>query len=262
MGVRFACHHCGKPLNIKIELAGKRAVCPACSGKIRIPLEDAETSLPVEAKPTRTSAADEALEPAHQEATKSQKLLGSTTADADPTLESAGQKSAPIEATAQKIGSQVLAPSPNHIEKVLQEFDATASWYVRPPGGGQYGPANAETFGQWIQEGRVAASSLVWRDGWSQWRTATEAFPDISAQLPGAAEDLSLGGFDTQAASSAKALREKSTGDSAIANQKVAGENDLGKQARGRSLRRSVLIVILLIVAVSLAGALYFVANR
>ena len=95
----------------------------------------------------------------------------------------------------------------------------------------QYGPANTETFGQWIQEGRVAASSLVWRDGWSQWRTATEAFPDISAQLPGAAEDLSLGGFDTQAASSAKALREKSTGDSAIANQKVAGENDLGKQA-------------------------------
>ena len=166
---------------------------------------------------------DEALEPAHQEATTSQKLLGSTTADADPTLESAGQKSAPIEATAQKIGSQVLTPSPNHIEKVLQEFDATASWYVRPPGGGQYGPANTETFGQWIQEGRVAASSLVWRDGWSQWRTATEAFPDISAQLPGAAEDLSLGDFDTQAASSAKALREKSTGDSAIANRKLPG---------------------------------------
>lgn len=257
MGVRFACHHCGKPLNIKTELAGKRAVCPACSGKIRIPLEDAETSLPVEVKPTRSMEADKALESAG-----SQKLLESTTADADQTPESVSQQRVPIEATAQKIGSQVLAPSPNHVEKVLQEFDAAASWYVRPPGGGQYGPANTETFGQWIQEGRVAASSLVWRDGWSQWRTATEAFPDISAQLPGAAEDLSLGGFDTQAASSAKALREKGTGDSAIANQKVAGENDLGKQARGRSLRRSVLIVILLIVAVSLAGALYFVANR
>ncbi|MEC8474907.1 MAG: DUF4339 domain-containing protein, partial [Planctomycetota bacterium] len=207
--------------------------------------------------PTRSSEADKA-----QESTESQKLLGSTTADADQTLESVEQDGAPIEATAQKIGSQVLAPSPNQVEKALQAFDATASWYVRPPGGGQYGPANTQTFGQWIQEGRVAAFSLVWRDGWSQWRTATESFPDISAQLPGAAEDLSLSGFDTPAASSSKALREEHTGDSAIGNQKVVGKNDLGKQARGRSLRRSVSIVILLIVAVSLAGALYFVANR
>ena len=60
--------------------SGQESSMPRLLGKIRIPLEDAETSLPVEAKPTRTSAADEALEPAHQEATTSQKLLGSTTA--------------------------------------------------------------------------------------------------------------------------------------------------------------------------------------
>ncbi len=48
MGIRFACHECGKRLNIKSELAGRRGVCPACSAKMRIPLSDAETSTPVE----------------------------------------------------------------------------------------------------------------------------------------------------------------------------------------------------------------------
>ena len=37
MGIRFACHACGKRLNIKSELAGRRGVCPACSQTISHP---------------------------------------------------------------------------------------------------------------------------------------------------------------------------------------------------------------------------------
>jgi hypothetical protein len=48
------------------------------------------------------------------------------------------------------------------------------SWYVRPGAGGQYGPADTETFRQWVREGRVTADSLIWRDGWPNWQSAHE----------------------------------------------------------------------------------------
>ena len=49
MGIRFACHVCGKQLNIKRDLAGKRGVCPKCQSRFRIPLENTVQSTPVEA---------------------------------------------------------------------------------------------------------------------------------------------------------------------------------------------------------------------
>ena len=54
-----------------------------------------------------------------------------------------------------------------------------ACWYVRPPTGGQYGPAKPNTMRQWIAEGRVTADSLVWREGWPDWKIASVAFPDL-----------------------------------------------------------------------------------
>lgn len=56
-----------------------------------------------------------------------------------------------------------------------------AIWYVRPPSGGQYGPARGEIMRKWLGEGRVSPDSLVWREGWSDWRTAAEAFPSLGA---------------------------------------------------------------------------------
>ncbi len=35
---------------------------------------------------------------------------------------------------------------------------------------------------QWIVEGRVAADSLVWREGWPQWLPAGTVFAELSAQ--------------------------------------------------------------------------------
>lgn len=53
-----------------------------------------------------------------------------------------------------------------------------AVWYVRPPSGGQFGPADSATFYQWMKENRVAREALVWRDGWPQWMNAGEAFEE------------------------------------------------------------------------------------
>jgi hypothetical protein len=59
-----------------------------------------------------------------------------------------------------------------------------AVWYVRPPSGGQYGPAAGPTMRSWLQEGRVTGNSLVWRDGWPDWRSAAATFPSLATAQP------------------------------------------------------------------------------
>jgi hypothetical protein len=55
-----------------------------------------------------------------------------------------------------------------------------AVWYVRPPAGGQYGPAAGDVMRKWLGEGRVSADSLVWREGWPDWRKAAKVFPSLA----------------------------------------------------------------------------------
>ncbi len=59
------------------------------------------------------------------------------------------------------------------------EESPEAIWYVRPPSGGQYGPARGDIMRKWVGEGRVSQDSLVWREGWNDWRTAGQVFPGL-----------------------------------------------------------------------------------
>lgn len=43
---------------------------------------------------------------------------------------------------------------------------------------------------RWIQEGRVSADSLVWREGWSDWLTAGPVFPTLNATYTAPAASL------------------------------------------------------------------------
>jgi hypothetical protein len=52
-------------------------------------------------------------------------------------------------------------------------------WYIRPPSGGQFGPAPGELMRTWMNEGRVSADSLVWREGWRDWQEAGTVFPKL-----------------------------------------------------------------------------------
>lgn len=137
MGIRFACHGCGKPLNIKHELAGKRGVCPACQLRFRIPREDQEYSLPLDPSATDATASD---------------------------------------APAAEIDIEEVAAAFDPFE------DPSAQWYVRPPSGGRYGPANGTTMRQWIAQQRITPDSLLWRDGWPQWRKGSEFVPQWSPE--------------------------------------------------------------------------------
>jgi hypothetical protein len=61
-----------------------------------------------------------------------------------------------------------------------------AIWYVRPASGGQYGPASGEVLRTWIDEGRVTGDSLLWREGWTDWRLAGSVVPGLGTELPAA----------------------------------------------------------------------------
>jgi hypothetical protein len=61
-------------------------------------------------------------------------------------------------------------------EVIVEAPDAT--WYVRPASGGQYGPAPAAIVWQWLIEDRIGHDSLVWREDWPDWLSATQVFSD------------------------------------------------------------------------------------
>lgn len=56
-----------------------------------------------------------------------------------------------------------------------------AVWYVRPPTGGQFGPADGTIMRRWLNEGRVSADALVWREGWPDWKPAGPVFPSLES---------------------------------------------------------------------------------
>ncbi len=165
MGVRFACHSCGKQLNIKQELAGKRGRCPSCGTRFRIPMNHQDQSIPL----------DDTAE--------------SDTAESDPTEADMEEgnlpEGAPARAPDGVTAADAEAPRIESQEPPFDPLDdSTARWYVRPPNGGRYGPADGVTIRQWISEGRVTASTLLWREGWAQWRELVEVVPEAFASQP------------------------------------------------------------------------------
>lgn len=118
-----------------------------------------------------------------------------------------------------------------------------SSWYVQPPSGGQYGPARGDIMRKWLDEGRVSADSLVWREGWDDWRLAGTVFPELSptpaaAPAPAVVVPAVSPASKEQPAAATRARRRKSNG-SAIA-----------------------IFVGLVLVSVALLGILIFVLLR
>jgi hypothetical protein len=70
-----------------------------------------------------------------------------------------------------------LPPSAGPTDPLTEAPDSV--WYVRPPSGGQFGPAASSVMRGWLQEGRISADSLVWREGWRDWQEAIGVFPQL-----------------------------------------------------------------------------------
>src|SRR5438132_4369929 len=137
MGIKFHCPN-GHKLNVKSFLAGKKGVCPKCGTKVRIPVVSEADLVDSELEET-----DASQHPA--------KSNGSGTVAA-ATLAAPAISSAPAGHAGAQVAGADTANDP------IAEAPA-AIWYVRPPTGGQYGPARGEVMRKWIAEGRVDRKS-------------------------------------------------------------------------------------------------------
>ena len=258
MGIRFACHVCQKQLNIKRDLAGRRGICPHCQSRFRIPLEDAELSTPVDAvrivQPGQESRAGEAGGAVMAEDKVATQVSVSTPAVSEPAAQDAAKVLTHQQSLHEADARQVVAGS------ILEE-EPNATWYVRPPSGGQYGPASTDELREWIGQGRVAAAALIWRDGWPQWRDAHEALPELADQLPGFT--ASTGSVPSSSVKSAVHVKSGTPqGNGEKTKISFSGDKGIGVERRSRTFRRISLIAILVVIAAVLIGVLIYAINR
>jgi hypothetical protein len=209
MGIRFFCQACDKRLNVKGFLAGKRGVCPHCGAKVDIPWQSeakresvaagspaiaprsvGQTPLPTGPRETQTVPASVAINghsygaPATAAPIAVQAMQ--TSVPAQPIQPTAVPMAAPLTAAVAVVAPAAPPPPPGNADPIAEAPNAV--WYVRPPSGGQYGPASGEIMRKWIGEGRVSADSLIWREGWPEWKTAASQFPEMAgASAPRAA---------------------------------------------------------------------------
>lgn len=173
MGIKFHCPN-GHKLNVKAFLAGKKGVCPKCGTKVRIP-ELSEPGL-VDSELEETEAGQSSLSKSNGSGGTSA-AVAAAHAPAAPAVSVAPAAPLAAESAATAAHDDPIAEAP------------TAIWYVRPPTGGQYGPARGDIMRKWLSEGRVSSDSLVWREGWTDWQNAGKLFPALESAggIPAAA---------------------------------------------------------------------------
>ena len=88
--------------------------------------------------------------------------------------------------------NQAVAPRVNWDE--AQE----GNWFVCTATGDQYGPATTAVLRDWIQQGRIAQETLLWKEGWPNWVDAGSVLPEF-ASTPSPGRSPSAVGAATQA---------------------------------------------------------------
>jgi hypothetical protein len=173
MGIRFSCHLCNHPLHVKDYQASKRGKCPKCQGAFRVPPKDADFSLAIDESAS-------SIQPAN---------LGKPLAPSDSKIVAATAKTKAAAEPKPQVQARTKNP-PASIPKPAPEANGHPSmppsllplidsrWYVRPPSGGQYGPATTQMLMDWIAEKRVTADALLWREGLDSWLSARELVPE------------------------------------------------------------------------------------
>ncbi|MEN6407612.1 MAG: DUF4339 domain-containing protein [Thermoguttaceae bacterium] len=183
MGIRFYCPN-GHKMNVKEFQAGQYGVCPVCGAKMQIPYTS-----------TRLSSKEMKFQPS-----------GGGDAGASP-LAAVDSSSRPSIGLPKSASLRVAAPD---LPDPLAEA-GNAMWYVRPAAGGQFGPFQAERMRTWLDERRIIADTLVWREGWRDWRLAGDVFPELSLKLAATGLELDDTASDTASvASPSYPLRDRS----------------------------------------------------
>jgi len=195
MGIRFYCPN-GHKLNVKDFQKGLKGICPACGVGVQVPLQSTRRS-------SREEKRSQGEEPASPTAAARWRPVQSPVPDAQAASGDGAEESSPLWAAAADTDSYpstlaTFAATPAARSGAAGKpgdplADAnTATWFVRPPSGGQFGPATADVMRIWLAEGRVTADTLVWREGWRDWQQAGNVLSQLSpVTIPGLEEFFS-----------------------------------------------------------------------
>jgi len=148
--------------------------------------------------------------------------------------------------------SIVLEPNPSangqaSIDKPLPVAFANATdakWFVRPPSGGQFGPAPASLLASWVAESRVTADSLLCQEGTSEWQMASTLLPELFA-----ADQTAIGSL----------VAAQSSAASAIIDPAVVRSDAIQKKRMKKRRQQLTLVVLLATVSMVLFSILIFV---
>ncbi|MGI9456148.1 MAG: GYF domain-containing protein [Aeoliella sp.] len=237
MGIRFVCPN-GHPLHVKLELAGKRGICPQCQAKFLIPVPNGSATT----NSTPATAQNVAASPSVAQAASSPATAPSTVQPAQQpaTSNSAASLAAVPPVASSPVNSNATEPvAPAPVAAPSERASGVPMWYVRPAAGGQFGPVDEQQIKQWATEGRVGADAYVWRTGWPDWRRATDAaefFPRLAPATTETAKEPVDEGAPASAAVARYQRRKK-------------------QSAQGQAVAAIVLIVL----ALALAGVLVWV---
>ncbi|MGI9518106.1 MAG: DUF4339 domain-containing protein [Pirellulaceae bacterium] len=187
MGILFHCPVCERPLNVKSELANQPGVCPNCSKRILVPadseLVEAEFRTRLRQWTEKQAERQSQVEPPPPISPDLQSASDSTVTTSSimlqpPPVDQSGVSSVLTESQKVAVGVESrVADGQSPPDPLEQSVDGV--WYVRPPSGGQFGPASSELMKQWIDEGRVTGDSYVWCEGWENWEVAGERFQSL-----------------------------------------------------------------------------------
>ena len=234
MGIRFYCPN-GHRLNVKSYLAGKRGICPHCEARFRIP---EASEIPPRAPRFRPPKAP--ASPASQRAA----VNGTAVIEASP-ADAATKPLAQPDFVAVPAASDPIAAAPE------------AAWYVRPASGGEFGPATDAVMRRWIAEGRVGADTLVWREGWAEWRMAGPLFPSLPAAAP--SPPTAPSAADAPAAENQQSARTRGAAAHANSLRYSPARRRRTAGLQGKSVG---LLVVLGLLIVALSIALVYVLQR
>ena len=243
MGIRFDCPN-GHHLHVKAFLAGRRGICPDCGAKLLIPTESRP---PQEgANSFASSVTNESIEIAiaHTRATTNPRRRRQPTRRIHASKPVPPPSGPDLAASTPSITS-VSAMHEESANPLPEQVSPPEVWFVRPPAGGQYGPASDATFARWIREGRIVRDAYVWREGWSSWHLVSS----VTDRLPGDVSEAVL-----LSMTSNDANREQT----AVTKASAAAAEI--RRARRRSSRRHwLLAIVLLILVIALSGLLILV---
>jgi phage FluMu protein Com len=295
MGIRFACHHCNHALHLKDFQAGKRGKCPACNQSFRIPQHSTDYSIPLEEKGIQNTTTTPAViaKATETKATavnvgKAAVGAGAKLANKPETVAAAKRDEKVVVAKRQEIkvrkseeaasvqaasvtnmtrdesASSQLSASESSSKKdgTVKAFESNplAQWYVRPPSGGQYGPADAKLLTQWITENRVTADSLIWFDGLTQWTVAGSVLPELFAGS-GEAAIVGFGMQPSLGSASESVLEANDAGrlvNTTAINSTAKPIRSRQKQKRNQWILIAILISLCLCLLVGLVAVLMF----